>query len=459
MTSGLYLFQNDLRITDNPALATLARRVDCLTCVYIVDSALFSKAALQMRRIGTHRLRFLLESLLELDAELEGISQHLHVFYGNPRQLLPQIIAATRSSLLGLSAHPGPYENYIIDQARQHFPDLELVEEFGSTLFEPELLPFELADMPDVFTEFRKLVEARRPRQFALMPSSQNGLPAEPDRDLLEKLAPLYPVRYEGEVLLRQRFSNESPPAVPQLEQPQPSGHQLASAEALKSRFAGGRSAGLQQLAHYTQPSSGLLATYKDTRNGLGGWDFSSKLSPWLASGSLSPVEVVKAIRDYETTVETNESTYWLYFELLWREYYQWLLHKYGRRLFIKSGIQRKRKPTTFYPQPFKAWCEGTTEWPIVNASMMQLRHTGWMSNRGRQLVASCLINELQIDWRYGAAWFEQWLIDYDVASNWGNWQYQAGVGTDPRGQRRFDLRKQTARFDPDGEFVTSWEP
>ena len=85
---------------------------------------------------------------------------------------------------------------------------------------------------------------------------------------------------------------------------------------------------------------------------------------------------------------------------------------------------------------------------------MHQLVQTGWMSNRGRQIVASCLVNELGLDWRYGAAFFEKHLVDYDVASNYGNWQYIAGVGCDPRGGRHFNLEKQAEIFDPDGVFL-----
>ena len=85
---------------------------------------------------------------------------------------------------------------------------------------------------------------------------------------------------------------------------------------------------------------------------------------------------------------------------------------------------------------------------------MCQLKTTGWMSNRGRQIVASYFINELGLDWRFGAAWFEEQLIDYDPASNWGNWQYLAGVGTDPRGRRQFNIAKQQREYDPTGEFI-----
>jgi deoxyribodipyrimidine photo-lyase len=88
---------------------------------------------------------------------------------------------------------------------------------------------------------------------------------------------------------------------------------------------------------------------------------------------------------------------------------------------------------------------------------MNQLNSSGYLSNRGRQLAASCFVHELNLDWRYGAAYFEEQLIDYDVASNWGNWQYLAGVGSDPRGHRQFDLAKQTKIYDPGNLFIQKW--
>lgn len=110
-----------------------------------------------------------------------------------------------------------------------------------------------------------------------------------------------------------------------------------------------------------------------------------------------------------------------------------------------------------FYGERYERWKNGNTPYPIVNACMNQLRETGYLSNRGRQIAASCFIHELGMDWRYGASYFQQQLLDYDVASNWGNWQYIAGVGADPRGGRQFDLSKQTAQYDPDGEFIKRW--
>jgi deoxyribodipyrimidine photo-lyase len=159
----------------------------------------------------------------------------------------------------------------------------------------------------------------------------------------------------------------------------------------------------------------------------------------------------------YEEQEGANDSTYWLFFELLWREYFHWYLVKHQARLFAFSGVKQIPPPTSFNQARFTRWCEGMTDYPIVNACMAQLNQTGYMSNRGRQIVASCLVHELALDWRYGAAYFEQQLIDYDVASNWGNWQYLAGVGADPRGHRRFDLHKQTEIYDPQGTFRQKW--
>jgi len=166
---------------------------------------------------------------------------------------------------------------------------------------------------------------------------------------------------------------------------------------------------------------------------------------------------VAHAIFRYEREHTANESTYWLYFELLWREFFHWRALVDGRLLFKQSGRAGKRLLTTFEPRRFARWCAGDTDYPLVNALMRQLNATGWMSNRGRQIAASCLIHELALDWRYGAAYFEQQLIDYDVGSNYGNWQYIAGVGSDPRGGRQFNLEKQAADHDPDGVFTKKW--
>jgi deoxyribodipyrimidine photo-lyase len=173
----------------------------------------------------------------------------------------------------------------------------------------------------------------------------------------------------------------------------------------------------------------------------------------------LSARRALAELRRYEAANGANDSSYWLFVELLWREYFQWIAEQLGDKLFALKGINDNGGFQCFYPERFEKWCQGTTPYPLVNACMRELKQTGFLSNRGRQIVASCLVNELALDWRYGAAWFENQLCDYDVASNWGNWQYIAGVGVDPRGGRHFNLQKQTEMYDPKHEYIERWAP
>jgi deoxyribodipyrimidine photo-lyase len=196
---------------------------------------------------------------------------------------------------------------------------------------------------------------------------------------------------------------------------------------------------------------------YRETRNDLEGLYASSGLSPWLATGCLSVRTVAEELRRYESRFGANASTEHLKKELYWREFFHWRALRGSHHLFRPGGEKGRRLLCCFEPRSFARWCAGDTDYPLVNALMHQLVECGWMSNRGRQIAASCLVNEMQVDWRYGAAFFEKHLIDYEVASNYGNWQYIAGVGADPRGGRHFNLEKQAALYDPDGEFTRRW--
>ena len=121
----------------------------------------------------------------------------------------------------------------------------------------------------------------------------------------------------------------------------------------------------------------------------------------------------------------------------------------------IKGILERDYRWGNSY-SVFDSWCEGKTSEPFVNANMIELKCTGWMSNRGRQNVASFLSKELLIDWRWGANYFESMLIDYDVHSNYGNWMYVSGVGNDPR-DRKFNIKFQADRYDPNSKFQNLW--
>jgi deoxyribodipyrimidine photo-lyase len=134
-------------------------------------------------------------------------------------------------------------------------------------------------------------------------------------------------------------------------------------------------------------------------------------------------------------------------------------MRKYDTKLFLKNGIKDSEPISrNMYYVHFEKWKNGQTGNQFVDANMNELNATGFMSNRGRQNVASYLCNDLKLDWRYGAAYFEEQLIDYDVCSNWGNWAYIAGVGNDPRGHRFFNVEKQAHDYDKEHKYRELWK-
>ena len=411
---GLFVFKNDLRLHDNPALALAAAEVDQLICIYCIEPKQAPSNVHAPSNLSPHRQRFLQQSLLDLHHSLEQLGQQLIVTSELALDIIPQLITQHNVGQIYCSENAGYYEQQTWQRLVKAYPFIVFKSTPSHTLFDQSQLPFVLSELPDSFTKFRKLVE---PLVIKAPLAALTMLPP----------SPMPPMPWP-----RQTHLPVNAPL-----------------------FDGGEQHGLAHLTGYFK--SKLASSYKDTRNGLDGMDYSTKFSPWLANGSLSVRLVVQALRNYEGSIGANDSTYWIYFELLWREYYQLYAHRHGKRLFNVSGIKTSKPTTSFYPERFQKWCHGNTPYPLVNACMKQLNSSGYMSNRGRQLVASCFVHELGLNWRYGAAYMEQHLIDYDVASNWGNWQYLAGVGADPRGHRRFDLAKQTQMYDAKGAFIKHW--
>lgn len=413
---GLFCFHNDLRLVDNPALNQATAEVDRLICIYCLPP--YASGHKSPNALSSQRLQFLQENLIDLDNSLERHSQKLEVYYEPPLQTISRLITQHDIAKIYSSASADYYVNTVWKILKQRYAMISFEQTESSFLFDTIQLPFDVQDLPDTFSKFRRKVE---PLEIKTPTAAPDSIPPPPPKVAAS--------------LWRQQFPAFTPNTKP--------------------LFRGGEAQASKHLHRYF--SRGLASTYKETRNGLDGMDYSTKFSPWLAAGSLSPRTIMQALNQYERDVEQNDSTYWIYFELLWREYFQWYGQKYGARLFTHTGSKNKKTNTSFYPERYQKWCQGNTPYPIVNACMKQLNSTGYMSNRGRQLVASCFVHELNLDWRYGASYLEQQLIDYDVASNWGNWQYLAGVGADPRGHRRFDLAKQTDIYDPNNEFINSW--
>ena len=413
---GIFWFSNDLRLDDNPALSKAASTLDQLVLVYCPEDSKRLPSFQIGPSISANRHQFLKDSLKDLQNSLASMGQHI-IICQQPVQSLSQIIENYGISHVFRSRDQHCLDSDSWSYLKNKYTNVEFSEIGANRLFNTQQLPFELHDLPSSFSKFRRKVE-----KLEILPP-ESAVTHLPDAliDPIEWPAPL------------QKTSTRK-----------------------QMDFMGGETAGMSHLQNYFQTS--LASIYKQTRNGLDGRDYSTKFSPWLASGCLSVRRIIERLKQYESDVVANDSTYWIFFELLWREYFQWYGEHFGEQMIAFSGIKDRAPTTSFYPERFQKWCQGTTPYPIVNACMRQLNATGYMSNRGRQLVASCFVHELALDWRYGAAYMEQQLIDFDISSNWGNWQYLAGVGADPRGHRQFDLVKQTQIYDPKQQFIQRWQ-
>ncbi|MEZ8147816.1 DASH family cryptochrome [Enterovibrio norvegicus] len=431
MNKAVYWFTHDLRLQDNPTVSELLRKNDEVAFVFVIDPRWFEQRNHHQKMMGSHRWRFLCESLLALDETLRLHGQHLIVLEGDPVEQLKSVLIEHRINTLGCAKQTGWFERTQLARLGVDIPRLNIVSQWNSTLFDEAQFSI-MGDVFSSFSRFRKRIE------------TAHFLPLEPCKIWLETLPP---PALESTHSLHTQLSRYGVLSSYISQR----GHENGYAQ----DFYGGEQAALEHLNNYF--SSRAPLSYKQTRNALDDWESSTKFSPFLSLGTVSPRQVWQQLRRYEAEFGSNESTYWIGFELLWREYFQWLSIKQGVTLYAFKGNASTAPLTSHYAERLMKWTKGETPFPLVNACMNQLNKTGYLSNRGRQIVASCLVNELSVDWRFGAAYFQQQLIDFDVASNWGNWQYIAGVGADPRGGRHFNIDKQTEMYDPDGEYIRRW--
>lgn len=426
-------FRQDLRLHDNEALTAAMKVVDEVVPVYVFDERTFlGKTSYGFPKTGKYRAQFVIESIQDLRQSLQKLGSELIVRIGKPEDVVFDIAKEVKSSWVFCNRERTQEEERVQDALEKRLWSLgqEILYQRGKMLYHTADLPFPVQHTPDVFTNFRKEVE--RYVQVRAPLSS----PTKPFNPLTIKIE-------SGIIPTIEDFGHEP----------------IEQDERAALPFKGGETEGLKRL-HYYLWESNLIKNYKETRNELIGGDYSSKFSAWLAQGCLSPKQIYYAIKNYEAERGSNESTYWLFFELLWRDFFRFMAKKHGNKIFFKGGtrgeIDTKLRDDW---RLFNQWSEGNTGVPFIDANMRELNATGFMSNRGRQNVASFLVKDLRVNWQMGAEYFESALIDYDVTSNWGNWNYVAGVGSDPREDRYFNILSQARRYDPNGEYVKLWLP
>jgi deoxyribodipyrimidine photo-lyase len=426
---NLVWYRNDLRLHDHEPLFKARQRGAQVLPIYCFDPRQFATTQYGWPKTGAIRGQFLLESVANLRQSLQQLGSDLVVRWGEPEQIIPALVQELNINAVYFQAEVTAEEVAVETALESALAPLQVkcYRSHGTTLYHPADLPFAIAEMPELFTKCRQKIEARS--------TVRPGFPTP------EQL-PALPAIAAGDL--------------PQLADLGLTPQQLDDRAVMP--WQGGETAGLARLQHYFWDSD-WLKSYKETRNGMLGADYSSKFSPWLALGCLSPRLIYEQVQAYETQRIRNDSTYWLIFELLWRDFFRLIASKHGHHLFRRSGLQGINLPwQTDWPR-FELWQTGQTGFPLVDANMRELAATGFMSNRGRQNVASFLTKNLGINWQLGSAWFESQLIDYDVCSNWGNWNYTAGVGNDARGFRYFNIPKQSRDYDPKGDYLRHWLP
>ena len=415
MTTAIYWFRSDLRLRDNPAFTQACENVESLLPIFIHQDSLVQETQWNFPRVTTNRHVFLQESLQDIGEQLRLRGSDLFELRGNPLEIFQNLRSQLNVHTIYCERIEAPEELTEVTELVKAGFELKCI--WQSSMLDPKSLPFKLNEMPDIFTQFRQKVEACKLKFSNPIDTPLTSPPLPSNSSQIES--------QKSEVLL----TADKP-------------------------FLGGERRALSHIEQYFDRR--LPDTYKQTRNQLIGMDYSSKFSPWLALGCCSAKAIAKKLTEYEIQYGANDGTYWLWFELLWRDYFRFLHFKYGNKLYQAKGLSSEPN-NPFSEKIFIRWISGDTGESLVDAGMHELHATGYLSNRMRQIVASYWIYNMKGDWQAGAAWFESQLVDYDVYSNQGNWLYIAGKGTDPRGGRPINLSKQTQDHDPDGVYRNMW--
>ncbi|HEY9885641.1 MAG TPA: deoxyribodipyrimidine photo-lyase, partial [Vampirovibrionales bacterium] len=313
MVTSIILFRNNLRIHDNEALIKALSDSNEVLPIFCFEPHLFKKTPLiNAPKLGPKRLKFLKQSVKDLKQNLKDIGLNLLISQQPAVQLIPSLIHNFPQIQTVYSQKEIAHEEVYLEQQLDNaitpaIGELKLYE--TNSLYKLEELPFKLPSLPDIFTSFRHKVEKQAKVRTVF---SASNLPSCKLSSIFEYL------KSEDDFLEIENVSQSSDKAC--------------------MRFKGGETESLKRLHYYLWGSKKIL-NYKQTRNQLLGPDYSTKFSPWLANGCLSPVQIYNEVRSFEKEYGANESTYWVIFELLWREYFRLSARKHGNKIFWKNGL------------------------------------------------------------------------------------------------------------------------
>jgi deoxyribodipyrimidine photo-lyase len=414
MTTAIWWIRRDVRLADNPALHAALADGGQVVPLFVLDPALLNSDWAAPQRVA-----FLMEGLRLLDADLRARGSRLLVRHGRPEIVLPQVADEVGATAVYATADVSPYARQRDKCVSQVVP-LHLLP--GLTVHPPDLVLKADGTPYTVFTPFSKAWKSR-------------ALPDEND---------LLPIPQQI--------------ATPDL----PPSDRMPQTEVLHIPFLPGEAEAQRRLTAFTNGATAPIFRYNVDRNQLD-LEGTSQLSPYLRLGMMSARQAVVAALKASAAANSPEAKKgaetWLN-ELIWREFFVSILHHFPHVRTRSFREQYEGIPWRNDGDEFAAWCAGKTGYPVVDAAMRQLKETGWMHNRARMIVASFLVKNLLIDWRWGEKWFMQHLVDGDPAANNGGWQWTAGTGTDAAPYFRiFNPTIQGQKFDPRGHYIRRWLP
>lgn len=409
----LVWFRNDLRLNDNEMLVEAVAKSDSILPVYFFDQRYFEETLFETAKTGLNRAGFLIESISDLRESFQKLGGDILLIQGRPEDSILDLVEKFEISEVYHHREVGPEETAI----SAHVEDvlwkqkINLRHFIGHTLYNKEDLPFPIKDIPDIFAQFKKKTE----------------------RDAIVKSCFESPNTVSF-------VENKDWGVVPSLRD---LGFNDEQTVVLDKYTEGGESAGLMHLEELLKQESEIYV--KNSSKAMADKPgFSSKLSAWLALGCLSPRKVYWQFKAAESEFGSNANFNQVLLGLLWRDYFRFMFKKHGVRFFHEPDLEEFIKVPVEEDSPeVKKWKIGKTGNVLVDTYMQELNRSGFIPHAGRLIVATYLIHVLKVHWTKGAAYFEEKLIDYSPASNWGNWANVAGVGLSAGSKGAFDLEKQ----------------
>lgn len=430
--SLLVWFRQDLRLHDNESLNNASNFSSNILPVYVFDKRLFeSKSRFGFRKIDVGRASFLIESVENLRKNLQSKGSNLLVRYGIPEDIIFDLTKSYGCSLVFCNRERTHEEEKVQDKLEKNLWSVghEIFYNRGKLLYYTSDLPFPIGQTPDSFNQFRKEVEK-----------------------IITIREPL-----EVPENIVSNFENIDWGEIPSLEEMGFSQEEISS---YKPIYRGGEDAGLEIVDRFFWKDHHAL-NFKKTKSSLFGDDVSTSFSPWLSLGCISPKLIYRELCSFEEEIGKNDSTYQIYHSLLLRDYFRLIAKKYGNKIYQFNGIRKAviLDELSADLEKFSLVQQAQTGIPIIDAAVKELNSTGFLSSRARAILAGFIVFDLKINWLIGAEFFESKLIDYDTASNYGNWQHLVGIGADNKQEKHINVISQSKRFDLNTEYIVKWLP